>query len=254
MSALALFDFTGASIRGGEHDGQPVLVGKDVCDALGIVNYRNALAQLDEDERVSLTVDTLGGPQQMTAVTEPGVWSLALISRSPRVKPFMRWLTHEVLPSIRRTGSYEMAAPVALPSARELAALVIAEADRADAAEAKVAELGPKADLADTFLVADGSTRLVREAAKLLGLRERDLRRFLLEEKLVFVRHTLCGNAQYDFYAEFSHHFTVKETLVEHAFGVCSHYTLRVTARGIELIRKRLRAAVPPSTLTAAPT
>ena len=117
------------------------------------------------------------------------------------------------------------------------------QADRADKAEAKVAELEPKADLADTFLIADGSTRLVREVAKLLGIKEGDLRRFLLDEKLIFVKHAPCGVAMYDFYASFSHHFMVKENPVEHTFGLCSHYTLRITARGVELIRKRMRDA-----------
>lgn len=111
------------------------------------------------------------------------------------------------------------------------------------AAEEKVAELEPKADLADTFLTSDGSDRLVREVAKLLSMRERDLWRFLLEERLLFVKHASCGAAMYDFYASYAHHFVAKEIPVQHTFGTCSHYTIRVTARGIELIRKRLREA-----------
>ncbi|WP_165746006.1 BRO-N domain-containing protein, partial [Mycobacteroides abscessus] len=63
---------------------QPLWIGRDICDAVGISKYRDAVAQLDADERVSVVVDTLGGPQNMTAVTEAGVWSLLLISRSPK--------------------------------------------------------------------------------------------------------------------------------------------------------------------------
>src|SRR5690606_6467824 len=62
---------------------QPLWVAKDVCEAVGIKAYRDAIAQLDSDERVSVAVDTLGGAQNMVAVTEAGVWSLLMISRSP---------------------------------------------------------------------------------------------------------------------------------------------------------------------------
>ena len=68
--------------------------------------------------------------------------------------------------------------------------------------------------------------------------------RFLVDEHLIFPKHAACGDISYDFYAQFAHHFVAKETIVEHSWGTCSHYTLRITARGIELIRKRL-AKVP---------
>lgn len=119
-----------------------------------------------------------------------------------------------------------------------------------EAKDARIAELEPKAEMAETFLVADGSTRLVGQVAKLLGLREGQLREFLLDEGFIFRRHSQCGAAYYDHYARYAHHFVAKETPVEHTFGICSHYTLRVTARGVELIQKRLRerrAGLPAS-------
>jgi len=115
------------------------------------------------------------------------------------------------------------------------------------AATDRIAELEPKADLADTYLIADGGTRLVREVAKLLQLREGELRRFLLDEKLIFAKHAPCGNVQYDLYAEHAHHFIATETIVNHTWGSCTHYTLRITPRGIDLIRKRLTAARAPA-------
>ena len=127
--------------------------------------------------------------------------------------------------------------PRTFAEALELAAK---QARQLEATEAKVAELEPKADLAETFLIADGSSRLVREVAKLLGMREGELRRFLINEHLIFPKHAPCGAVSYDFYADFAHHFVAKETVIEHTWGTCSHYTLRITARGIELIRKRL--------------
>lgn len=107
------FPATGQQVRTVVLDGEPWFVAKDACDVVGITKHRDAVAQLDDDERASMTVDTPGGPQVMTVVNEPGVYALMMISRSPTVKPFRRWVAHEVLPSIRRTGSY--AAPGSLP-------------------------------------------------------------------------------------------------------------------------------------------
>ncbi|MEV4907883.1 Bro-N domain-containing protein, partial [Streptomyces albidoflavus] len=110
------FPETAQHVRSVMIDAEPWFVGKDAAEAVGISKYRDALARLDGDERVSMAVDTPGGAQQMTLVSEAGVYALMLISRSPKVRAFRRWLTHEVIPSLRRTGSYsiEPAAP-ALP-------------------------------------------------------------------------------------------------------------------------------------------
>ncbi|WP_437423946.1 phage antirepressor KilAC domain-containing protein [Williamsia muralis] len=114
------------------------------------------------------------------------------------------------------------------------------EADRADRAEAQVAELAPKADLADDYLLSQGGARLVREVAKVLDWKEKDLRRWLLEEKLIFVKHAPCGAVMYDFYAQYAHHFQTRERVVEHQWGSCTHYTLQVLPRGVELIHRRM--------------
>lgn len=86
---------------------EPLFVVKDVCEALAISNYRDAVAKLDDDERGSVLVDTLGGRQQMTAVNESGLYNLIFQSRKPQAKAFRKWVTGEVLPSIRKTGRYE---------------------------------------------------------------------------------------------------------------------------------------------------
>lgn len=88
--------------------GQPYFVAKDVCDILGIRFHRDALSKLDDDERGSLLVDTLGGPQQMTAVPESGLYHLIFQSRKPAARAFRRWVTSEVLPKLRRTGRYAL--------------------------------------------------------------------------------------------------------------------------------------------------
>lgn len=166
MSDLAIFSYVGQDVRTAIVAGENVYVGKDVCDALGIAKYRDAIAQLDADERVSIIVDTLGGRQQMTAVTEAGIYNLALISRPTKVKPFMRWLTHVVLPELRQKGSYSIQ-PAETPEQLLARALVMAN----ETLTAKTAELEaalPRAEAWDAIASAHGDYS-VGDSAKILS-------------------------------------------------------------------------------------
>jgi prophage antirepressor-like protein len=102
-------------VRIAEIDNQAWFVAADVCKVLGISKYRDAVARLDDDERGSLVVDTLGGPQKKAAINESGLYSLIFASRKPDAKDFRRWVTHEVLPAIRMTGRYEVAPEYVTP-------------------------------------------------------------------------------------------------------------------------------------------
>lgn len=108
MAGIIPLDFETNAMRVVMQDGEPLFVAADVCRAVEISKYRDAVAQLDEDERVSVLVDTLGGKQTMTAVTESGLYALIMMSRKPAAKRFRKWVTAEVLPTIRRTGSYAL--------------------------------------------------------------------------------------------------------------------------------------------------
>ena len=106
-NALQVFNFQNQKVRVVETDGQTWWVAKDVCNALGLDNGREAIRRLDEDEVSSTDViDSLGRHQTMTTVNEPGLYSLTLGSRKPQAKAFKRWVTHEVLPSLRKNGFY----------------------------------------------------------------------------------------------------------------------------------------------------
>lgn len=89
-----------------EQDGEPWFVAKDVCEILEISQYRHAIEKLDDDERCAVKVHTLQGEQTMTAISESGLYTLIMRSNKPEAKKFVRWVTHEVLPSIRKTGMY----------------------------------------------------------------------------------------------------------------------------------------------------
>lgn len=99
-----------------DDEGEPWFVASDVAKILDITNPRSSLALLDEDEKGVHTMDTPGGAQEMGVVSEAGLYSLILRSRKPEARPFKRWVTHEVLPSIRRTGSYSAPQAPAAPS------------------------------------------------------------------------------------------------------------------------------------------
>lgn len=109
MNNLIPFSYGSSPIRVVQIEGEPWWVAKDVCEVLGIDKHRDALARLDDDERGSLLVDTPGGKQEVGAINESGLYALILRSRKPEAKAFKRWITHEVIPTIRKTGSYSAA-------------------------------------------------------------------------------------------------------------------------------------------------
>lgn len=94
------------SVRTVIKDGEPWFVAVDVCKALEIKNNRDALGRLDDDEKGVVSTDTLGGEQEVGVVNESGLYTLVLGSRKPEAKTFKRWITHDVIPTIRKTGGY----------------------------------------------------------------------------------------------------------------------------------------------------
>lgn len=97
-------------VRTADQNGEIWFVAADVCRVLGIKNVPDAVERLDEDEKGIVTNDTPGGNQAMNAVSEAGVYRLVFTSRKPIAERFKRWLAHDVIPSIRKTGSYTAAA------------------------------------------------------------------------------------------------------------------------------------------------
>lgn len=108
MNELKTFMYHSVKVRTIELNGEPWFVLKDVCEVLGISKYRDVTARLDADERATARLDTLGGVQEMTVINESGLYNVILRSDKPEAKPFRKWITAEVLPSIRKTGSYSM--------------------------------------------------------------------------------------------------------------------------------------------------
>lgn len=101
-----IFSYRDMPIRTAIVDSQVWFVAKDVCNVLEITNTSQALIRLDEDERGLISNDTPSGKQQMAHINEAGLYSLVLGSKKPSAREFKRWVTHEVLPSIRKHGAY----------------------------------------------------------------------------------------------------------------------------------------------------
>ena len=95
-------------IRTGLKDEVVLFVAVDVCSALGLSNSRQSLKRLDYDEKDVISSDTPGGKQKLSVINEYGLYNLVLASRKPQAKAFKRWITHEVIPAIRKTGKYEI--------------------------------------------------------------------------------------------------------------------------------------------------
>lgn len=93
-------------IRVIDRDGAPWFIHKYICNALDLGNPSQAASYLDDDEKDIISNDTLGGTQDMIVISEAGLYSLILRSRKPEAKAFKRWVTHDVLPSIRKHGAY----------------------------------------------------------------------------------------------------------------------------------------------------
>lgn len=160
-------------VRAQEINGEPWFVLKDVCQVLGIAKHGNVAYRLDEDQKGACLVGTHGGEQEMVAVNESGLYTVIIRSDKPQAKAFRKWITGEVLPSIRKTGGYQ-------------------------ANQASVIEL-PHRWLKQGAILAE-------EAAKELGIKKEKIRDLLAGRPTVYVKgvdwDTLRGDtlSEYKFY------------------------------------------------------
>lgn len=146
-------------------NGEIWFVAKDVCDALEIKNSRDALTRLDADEKNTVVLtDGIGNPNK-SVVNEYGLYTLVLSSRKPEAKTFKRWVTHDVLPSIRKTGQYSNLPQDYLSA---LKALVVSE-EAKQKAELELAIAQPKANYTDNVLSSEGymtATQIAKDYGK----------------------------------------------------------------------------------------
>lgn len=179
------FNFNGLALRALLVDGEPNFILVDACKALDLSSPHKVAASLDEDDRNSVPVtDSLGRVQQTWAVTESGLYQVIFQSRKAEAKAFKRWVTHDVLPAIRKTGSYE--APKTLEERSlaligELTSVVQEQKARLEIAEPKAATYDKVLTPEHTF----GFRDLRKTIRDRFPVTEADVKRVLREKKIL---------------------------------------------------------------------
>lgn len=250
------FQYEGTTVRTLTVDGEPWFVAADVAQILGYRKASDMARILEEDEKGAQIVRTLGGDQEVTVVSEPGLYRLIVqrqagyvsdAGKREYVRRFQRWLTHDVLPQIRRTGGYQSAPELSGP---ELMAKALLEAQATLEARAEqIAALSAKAEYVDCFVVSD-DLRTVRNVAKSLGVRESILRHALLEHGWIYVEKRTYGpnedgiyrlRRRYSAYADKTAYFVPIPAHEAPKFGDEVDHTLKVTPVGAAAIARAAR-------------
>lgn len=247
--STSIFQYVGQQVRVVLVDGDPWFVASDVAAVLVIANPRSSLALLDDDEKGVHSVDTLGGAQQTTVVSEAGLYSLVMRSRRPEARAFKRWVTHDVLPSIRRSGSYSVAekSPMEIIADQHKAVAYLLEANEQQAAA--ITELTPRAEAWDDLASAAGDYS-VGDAAKILaraGIATGQQRLFYQladigwikrSGETWFVMQTAVDPGYLAEKPQSHHHPRTGELVLDPP-------QVRVTIRGLERLRVRLGVLTP---------
>lgn len=258
MSALDVFQYDGRDVRTVNVAGEPWFVAADVAGILGYSVAKDMARSLDDDEKDGRPVPTPGGDQMMLVISEAGLFK-ALIQRQTgrmvddarraQVKAFQRWVTHDVLPTIRRTGRYgaDLDMLANLPSSQMLQ-LAAEAAKRAEQAEAQIERDKPKVLFADSVATSK-STILVGELAKILKGNGVDVganRLFaqLREDGFLIRRQGSDWNMPTQRSMDLGL-FEIKETAITHSDGhVSVNKTPKVTGRGQQYFINRYAQAV----------
>lgn len=238
------FDFKGAPLRTlTDKAGEPWFVAKDVCDILELSNVTEALRSLDDDEKSNFRISEVAqnGGRAPLIISEPGLYKLIMRSRKPEAKEFQRWVTHEVLPQIRKTGGYIPATDADDDMTILAKAVMIgqrtmeAQKRKIASQQSRIVELEPKARFADAVAASDG-TCLVGELAKMLRQNGMDIdqnRLFRLLQADGYLGKSGSNRNVPTQRAMELGLFRIKETTVTHADGHTTvSRTPKVTGKG----------------------
>lgn len=237
------------TIRTTTINGEPWFVAVDVCKALEIQNNRDAISRLDDDEKntVVLTDGNRGNPN-MTIVNEPGLYALVLGSRKPEAKAFKRWITHEVIPAIRKHGAYmtpEKVEEILLnpDTIIKLATDLKEERERTAALNAKIKADKPYTEFG-AAIAANSDAILVRDFAKLLhndGIKMGEKRLYKWLRENGFLMQT-APTKPYQKYVDMGW-FRVDERSISTVQGQMIVSTTKITGKGQMGLLSALRAS-----------
>lgn len=252
------FDFKGAALRTlTDEAGEPWFVLKDCMSILDLGNPTETVKMFDKDEfSTTEVIDSIGRRQQTYIISEPGLYRLVMKSRKPEAKEFQRWVTHEVLPQIRKTGGYiptsESDSDEDIMARAVLVAQKTIERKNQQIAEqqTRIVELEPKARFADAVAASDG-TCLVGELAKMLRQNGMDIgqnRLFRLLQADGYLGKSGSNRNVPTQRAMDLGLFRIKETTVTHADGHTTvSRTPKVTGKGQRYFIDRYWGRAQPS-------
>ena len=230
--SLSIFNYSGIQIRTIEKDGEPWFVAKDVAIILGYEKPRNAVSAHCKGASIQ-GIHTAGGIQDMTIIPERDVYRLIMTSKLPSAERFENWVVSEVLPSIRKTGTYSM-------QPQELIARAVIEAQKMiEHQTALIAEMKPKADFFDTVTGSDNAVDL-GTVAKVLNC---GIGRTRLFEALRNKKILQNNNQPYQKFID-SGYFRVIESSYSKPDG-STHISFKtvVYQKGVDYIRRQLQEA-----------
>jgi len=232
MNELQIFKYNSNAVRTVLKDGEPWWVAKDICEILEIQNTTDALKRLDNDEVARLNLGGLSG--EINIVSEAGLYTLILGSRKPEAKQFKRWITHEVIPSIRKTGAYMT--PDTIEKVLTNPDTIIKIATQLKEAQEQIKNDKPKVLFADAVSAAK-TTILIGDLAKLIKQNGVDiganrLFKWLRENNYLISRKGNDYNSPTQKAMDLGL-FQVKETTITHSDGHISiSKTTKVTGYG----------------------
>lgn len=216
-------------------NGEVHFIGRDVAIALGYTNSRKAIIDHVDDEDKGVTkCDTLGGEQELTMINESGLYSLILSSKLPQAKTFKHWITHDVIPSIRRTGSYSANVPQSFAEALQLAA---DQQRQIEQQQKQLAEQKPKVEFFNT--VAESKTAIeMKEAANVLDFDKVGRNKLfqILRDNHLLTRK----NQPYQKYIECGYFRTIEQKWERPDGDIVISIKTLVYQQGVEYIRKLL--------------
>ena len=250
MSEIRTFESTQfGSVRIITRDGEPWFVAVDVCKALDVGNSRQALSRLDDDEKYTTVISNdsaATGKSSMSFVNEPGLYALVLGSRKPEARAFKRWITHEVIPAIRKHGGYltpdKVEEALLNPDTIiRLATDLKAERERARLLAAQIEADKPYTDFGQA-IATNSDAILVREYAKVLAndgisMGERRLYQWLRDN-----HYLMRNNQPYQRYVD-QGWFVVRESSLTTIKGDMIRKTTLITGKGQMALLKLLKEA-----------
>ena len=239
MNEISLFNFNGLDVRITDQNGDPWFVARDVCQILDLPNIGQAISRLDEDEKNNIIISDViprRGKPTSTIISESGLYSLILTSRKPDARKFKKWVTSEVLPSIRKTKSYSLDRQAylreALHDVPSLQFLVHECTVKIQTLQDEANENKPKLEAFERITASD-DTICITDAAKILDMRPRDLFDFLSYKRWIYKR---TGCRHWVAYQE-----KIQQGLLEHKTTEVTHsdgspktaQQVRITQKGL---------------------